>query len=40
MENAVFWDIKPSPYFIGDILRLRYRVQPVIAMYNLRFSRR
>jgi hypothetical protein len=29
MKNAVFWDIKPSSYFTGDILRLRYRAQPV-----------
>jgi hypothetical protein len=32
MKNAVFWDIKTSSYFTGDILRLRYRVQPVDAM--------
>jgi hypothetical protein len=32
MKNVVFWDIKPSWYIIGDILRLRYRVQPVKAM--------
>jgi hypothetical protein len=31
-ENAVFWDIKPSSYFTGDTLRLRYRAQPVNAM--------
>jgi hypothetical protein len=29
MKNVVFWDIKPSSYFTGDTLRLRYRVQPV-----------
>jgi hypothetical protein len=32
MKNAVFWDIKPSSYFTGDTLRLRYRVKPVNAM--------
>jgi hypothetical protein len=32
MKNVVFWDIKPSSYFTGDTLRLRYRVQPVNAM--------
>jgi hypothetical protein len=32
MKNAVLWDIKPSLYFTGDTLRLRYRVQPVNAM--------
>jgi hypothetical protein len=31
MKN-VFWDIKPSPYFTGDTLRLHYRAQPVNAM--------
>jgi hypothetical protein len=30
---------KPSSYFTGDILLLRYRAQPVNAMYDLRFSR-
>jgi hypothetical protein len=38
MKNAVSWDIKRSSYFTGDTLRLRYRVQPVNAMYDLRFS--
>jgi hypothetical protein len=32
MNNAVFWDIKPSSYLIGDTLRLLYRAQPVNAM--------
>jgi hypothetical protein len=32
IKNGVSWDIKPSSYFIGDTLRLRYRVQPVNAM--------
>jgi hypothetical protein len=32
MKNGVFWDIKPSSYFAGDTLRLRYRAQPVNAM--------
>jgi hypothetical protein len=31
-KNAVFWDIKPSPYLTGNTLRLRYRAQPVNAM--------
>jgi hypothetical protein len=35
MKNDVFWDIK-TPYFTGDTLRLRYRVQPVNAL--LRFE--
>jgi hypothetical protein len=29
MKNGVFCDIKPSSYFTGDTLRLRYRAQPV-----------
>jgi hypothetical protein len=32
MKNAVFWDIKPSSYFTGNTLRLRYRAQPVNAI--------
>jgi hypothetical protein len=32
MKNVFFWDIKPTSYFTGDTLRLRYRVQPVNAM--------
>jgi hypothetical protein len=32
MKNAVVWDIKPSSYFTGDTLFLRYIVQPVNAM--------
>jgi hypothetical protein len=32
MKKVVFWDIKPSSYFTGDTLRLRYRVQLVNAM--------
>jgi hypothetical protein len=32
MKNVVFWDIKPGSYLTGDILRLRYRVQPDNAM--------
>jgi hypothetical protein len=32
MKNVVFWDKKPSSYFTGDTLRLRYRIQPVNAM--------
>jgi hypothetical protein len=32
MKNAVFWDMKPSSYFTGDTLHLRYRVQPVNAL--------
>jgi hypothetical protein len=40
MKNVVFWDIKPCSYFTGDTLRSCYRVQPVNAMSDLRFSRR
>jgi hypothetical protein len=40
MKNGVFWDIKASSYFTGDILHPRYTVQPVNAMEDLRFSRR
>jgi hypothetical protein len=41
MRNYVFLYIKkPSLYFTGDILRLRYRAQTVNAIYDLRFSRR
>jgi hypothetical protein len=29
MKNAVFWDIKTRSYLTGNILRLRYRAQPV-----------
>jgi hypothetical protein len=32
MKNGVFWDIKPSSYFTGDTLHLRYRVQQVNPM--------
>jgi hypothetical protein len=32
MNSAIFWDIKPSSYFTGDTLHLRYRAQPVNAM--------
>jgi hypothetical protein len=32
MKNAVFWEIKSSPYLTGNKLRLRYRTQPVNAM--------
>jgi hypothetical protein len=32
MKNVVFKDVKPSPYFTEDTLRLRYRDQPVNAM--------
>jgi hypothetical protein len=32
MKNVVFWEIKPSSYFRGDTLRLRYRAQLVNAM--------
>jgi hypothetical protein len=32
MKNVVFWNIKPSSYFTGDILRLRCRGQPVNAV--------
>jgi hypothetical protein len=39
MKNVFFWDIKPSSYFTGDILRLCYRDQPANAMLDLRFSR-
>jgi hypothetical protein len=39
MKNAVFWDIKTSPYLTGNPSRLRYRAQPVNAVGNLRFSR-
>jgi hypothetical protein len=31
MKNAVLWDIKPSSYFTGETLHLRYRAQPVNA---------
>jgi hypothetical protein len=31
-ETVFFWDIEPSSYLTGDILRLRYRVQLVNAM--------
>jgi hypothetical protein len=40
MTNAVFWAKKPSTYLTGDTLHLRYRVQPVNAIYDLRFPRR
>jgi hypothetical protein len=40
MKNSVFWYIKPSSYHTWDTLRLRYRAQPVKAMYDLLFSRR
>jgi hypothetical protein len=33
MKNAVFWDKKTSSYFTWDTLHLRYRAQPVNAMY-------
>jgi hypothetical protein len=36
MKNAVFWDLKPSSYLTRDTLRLRYRTQPVKAIYDLR----
>jgi hypothetical protein len=32
MKNAVFLDIKPSPYLTGNTLLLRYRAQPVNAV--------
>jgi hypothetical protein len=32
MKNGVFWDLNLSSYFTGDVLRLRYTVQPVNAM--------
>jgi hypothetical protein len=35
MKNVVFWDKKPSSYFTGDILPLRYRAQLVNAI-NIR----
>jgi hypothetical protein len=37
MKNAVFWDINPSSYLIGDTLRLCYRAQLVNVMQGLRF---
>jgi hypothetical protein len=40
MKNALSWGIKPISYFTGSTLSLRYRVQPVNDMYDLRFSRR
>jgi hypothetical protein len=40
MKNVVFWDIKPSSYFTGDTLRLRYGALSVNAMQDLRFSQR
>jgi hypothetical protein len=40
MKNAVFWDIKTCLYLTGQILRLRYRAQPVIVMEDLGVSRR
>jgi hypothetical protein len=39
LKNAVLWNIKPSSYLTRDTLHLRYRAQPVNAMYDLRFSR-
>jgi hypothetical protein len=39
MKNSVFCDIKPSSSLTGGTLGLRYRVQPVNAMSDLRFSR-
>jgi hypothetical protein len=38
LKNVVFWDIKTSSYLRGYTLRLHYRVQPVNAMLDLRFS--
>jgi hypothetical protein len=35
MKNVVFWDIKPSSFFTGDTLRLRYRDQPVNVRYEV-----
>jgi hypothetical protein len=29
MKNSVFWDIKPSSYLLGTLLRLCFREQPV-----------
>jgi hypothetical protein len=40
MKNVVLWDIKPGSYLRRETLRLRYIVQPVDAMQNLRLSRR
>jgi hypothetical protein len=40
MKNFVFWSIKTQfILFTADTLHLRYRVQPVNAMYDLRFPR-
>jgi hypothetical protein len=34
MKDVVFWDIKPSLYLTGDTSRLRYRTQPVNAVWG------
>jgi hypothetical protein len=39
MKNAVFWDINPRSYLIGNTLSLRSRPQSVTAMKDMRFSR-
>jgi hypothetical protein len=33
MKNAVFWDVKPGSYLIGDTLSLHYKAQPVNAVW-------
>jgi hypothetical protein len=32
IKNSVFWDIKTQLYLRGNILRLRYRAQPINVM--------
>jgi hypothetical protein len=38
-KNGVFWNVKLRSYPTANRLRLRYKSQPVNAMYGLRFSR-
>jgi hypothetical protein len=40
MKDVVFWDIKTQFVPQGRHINLRYRVQPVNAMKDLKFSRR
>jgi hypothetical protein len=38
VKNVDFWDINTTSYLTVDILRLPYRVQPINAIYDLRFD--
>jgi hypothetical protein len=40
MKNAVFWDKETLSYLTGGTILLRYRVQSVDTMLDLRFSQR